>query len=39
MNVLVIDIGGTHGKVLATGENAEREFAVKETKGKSLEEM
>ena len=26
MNVLVIDIGGTHVKVLATGQNAEREF-------------
>lgn len=27
MKVLVIDIGGTHVKVLATGQNAEREFA------------
>jgi polyphosphate glucokinase len=27
MNVLVIDIGGTHIKVLATGQKAEREFA------------
>jgi len=27
MNVLVIDVGGTHVKVLATGQNAEREFA------------
>jgi polyphosphate glucokinase len=26
MNVLVIDIGGTHVKVLATGQNAHREF-------------
>ena len=26
MNVLVIDIGGTHVKVLATGQNAQREF-------------
>ena len=26
MNVLVIDIGGTHVKVLATGQDAEREF-------------
>jgi polyphosphate glucokinase len=26
MNVLVIDIGGTHVKVLATGKDAEREF-------------
>lgn len=27
MNVLVIDIGGTHVKVLATGQKARREFA------------
>src|SRR6188472_773278 len=26
MNVLVIDIGGTHVKVLATGQNTHREF-------------
>jgi predicted NBD/HSP70 family sugar kinase len=26
MNVLVIDIGGTHVKVLATGQDDEREF-------------
>jgi hexokinase len=26
MNVLVIDIGGTHVKVLATGQDAHREF-------------
>jgi polyphosphate glucokinase len=26
MNVLVIDVGGTHVKVLATGENTERKF-------------
>jgi polyphosphate glucokinase len=26
MNILVIDVGGTHVKVLATGQNAEREF-------------
>ena len=26
MNVLVIDVGGTHVKVLATGEKAERKF-------------
>ena len=26
MNVLVIDIGGTHVKVLATGQKAHREF-------------
>jgi polyphosphate glucokinase len=26
MKVLVIDIGGTHVKVLATGQEAEREF-------------
>lgn len=26
MNVLVIDIGGTHVKVLVTGQNAHREF-------------
>ena len=26
MNVLVVDIGGTHVKVLATGQAAEREF-------------
>jgi polyphosphate glucokinase len=26
MNVLVLDIGGTHVKVLATGQDAEREF-------------
>ena len=27
MNVLVVDIGGTHVKVLATGQDREREFA------------
>src|SRR5438034_11721025 len=27
MNVLVIDIGGTHVKVLATGQDVHREFA------------
>src|SRR5678815_5224493 len=27
MNVLVVDIGGTHVKVLATGQDQEREFA------------
>ncbi len=27
MNVLVVDIGGTHVKVLATGQDAHREFA------------
>ena len=26
MNVLVIDVGGTHVKILATGEKAKREF-------------
>jgi polyphosphate glucokinase len=26
MNVLVIDIGGTHVKVLATGQDAHRKF-------------
>ena len=26
MNVLVIDVGGTHVKVLATGEKIHREF-------------
>jgi len=27
MNVLVIDVGGTHVKILATGQNDKREFA------------
>jgi polyphosphate glucokinase len=27
MDVLVVDIGGTHVKVLATGQDSEREFA------------
>lgn len=27
MNVLVVDVGGTHVKILATGEQAHREFA------------
>src|ERR1700739_514414 len=27
MNVLVIDVGGTHVKILATGQNEKREFA------------
>jgi polyphosphate glucokinase len=27
MNVLVIDVGGTHIKILATGHNDKREFA------------
>jgi polyphosphate glucokinase len=31
MKVLVIDIGGTHVKVLATDQNAEREFASGQT--------
>jgi polyphosphate glucokinase len=26
MNILVIDIGGTHVKVLATGQKAHRQF-------------
>ena len=26
MNVLVIDVGGTHVKILATGQNEKREF-------------
>src|SRR5215472_5845613 len=26
MNVLVVDVGGTHVKILATGQNAAREF-------------
>ena len=26
MNVLVIDVGGTHVKILATGQDAHREF-------------
>ena len=27
MNILVVDIGGTHVKVLAAGQDGEREFA------------
>ena len=27
MNVLVIDVGGTHVKILATGQSDKREFA------------
>ena len=29
MNVLVIDVGGTHVKILATGQDAHREFLVR----------
>lgn len=31
MNVLVVDVGGTHVKVLATGQDAEREFVSGQT--------
>jgi polyphosphate glucokinase len=27
MNVLVVDVGGTHVKILATGQDEAREFA------------
>src|SRR5262245_10146078 len=33
MNVLAIDVGGTHIKILATGENKPRKFASGPTMG------
>ncbi len=29
MNVLVIDVGGTHVKILATGQTEKREFELR----------
>ena len=29
MNVLVVDVGGTHVKILATGQDTPREFVVR----------